>query len=92
MDDVILIITEGLKPEHQKLQEIKTIFLNNKRNIVLSPDVGNIINLCNDLKADPYLDYLSWIKERRKTNDIIDSLSLDDISEIYLFLIMIAME
>jgi len=85
MDDVILIITEGLKPEHKKLNEIKDIFLQQKRNIVLSPDVGHIINLCNDLDNDPDLDYLSWLKENGKTNENINSLSLDNISEIYLF-------
>lgn len=54
MDDVILIITEGLKPEHQKLKELENIFLNQGRNIVLSPDVGNIVNICKALKDDPY--------------------------------------
>ena len=85
MNDVILIITEGLKPEHDKLKEIKNLFLSKKRNIVLSPDVGSILNLCKDIKAAPYLDYLSWLKEKGKTNDIIDSLSVDDISEVFLF-------
>jgi hypothetical protein len=85
MQDVILIITEGSNPEHNRLNEINTIFLNNNRNIVLSPDVGNIKNLIKDIKNDPDLDYLSWLKERGKTNSTIDSLSLDDISEINLF-------
>lgn len=85
MDDVILIITEGKKPEHDKLEEIKTIFLNKDRNIVFSPDVGNIVNLCKAFQEDPFLDYLSWLKATRKTNAEINSLSSDNIAEIYLF-------
>jgi hypothetical protein len=66
MQDVILIITEGSKPEHNRLNEINTIFLNNNRNIVLSPDVGNIKNLIKILKMIRTLTIYHGLKSVEK--------------------------
>lgn len=85
MEDVILIITEGKKPEFSLLTQIKAgMFPASERNVVKAYWHTDLLDLCNSIKDDPFLDYFTVLKGMHG-NEELDSVSEEAVSEIYLF-------
>lgn len=66
MNDIILLITEGLKPEYGIIDKCKNIFFSSSnRNVVKACWGTDLISLCKMIQEDKFLDYLAVLK---KTN------------------------
>ena len=85
MSDTILFVFEGEDIEGQILHSIKTNFFLplGGKSIIRSSFRGEIFQLWNMVKDDPYLDIVEVLKER-PDSDITD-LSRGEVSEIHLF-------
>ena len=85
MSDTILFVFEGELIEGQIFRSIEAIFFppSDGKTIIRSSFCGEIFQLWNIVKDDPYMDIVEVLKER-PGSDIID-LSREAVSEIHLF-------
>ena len=90
MKNVKLIITEGSNPEHKILNELnKLIFTNPQKDNLEFIFVGSLIKFCLEMtkiiKKDKDINIFLYAKENYlDDNSILDNLTIDDISEVYL--------
>lgn len=85
MEDVVLIITEGKKPEFELIEQLKSLFFpSSKRTVVRAYWHSNLLGLCRKVNEDPDLDYIGILREE-EGNEELNGISADSVSEVYLF-------
>lgn len=90
-NEIVLVITEGKKPEFSILNDILKIIEETRGNtpkVVKAYWKSDIVSLCKKIVDDPDLDYISILQdcpEMLEDSSEITSISRDMISQTYLF-------
>lgn len=81
MDEVILAITEGKRPEYNIVDQLGRLI---HKKIVKAYWHSDLLTLIDTIKADEYLDYGAYLRGK-SGNEELDTISLDQISSTFLF-------
>lgn len=86
MAEHILLVFEGAKTERQIHSSLKQFFLNESPDAVICAIFGShIYSLYHTLENDPDLDLFGVLKEDTRNDDLLEGVSSNDVSQIYLF-------
>ncbi|MGL5383269.1 MAG: hypothetical protein ACRDD4_04205 [Culicoidibacterales bacterium] len=84
----ILFLVEGEKTEKKVIRSIERNFFDKNNNTEFEcfvlPFKSNIYNLAKILEEDPDVDIVEYIKEQNESDEQLENIQLDNISEIYL--------